>query len=62
MSHLNPTPMTRHKKGRLPKEPAWHVKNPWGYFTCYSVMKSRITDESTLTPGPMVEERAMLFT
>ena len=28
----------------------------------YSAMKSRVTDESTLTPGPMVELSAMLFT
>ena len=28
----------------------------------YSAMKSRVTDESTLTPGKMVEDGAMLFT
>lgn len=32
------------------------------YSEGYSAMKSRWTAGSTLTPGPMVEERAMLFT
>lgn len=59
--------VSRYKKARLRKtEPGEShnlccAKCLWSQ-TGYSAMKSRWMEESTFTPGPMVEESEMLFT